>query len=275
VADRIAFITGCSSGIGLGVAQRLLDRGWRVIAGLRDPARAPRELTGATLVALDVSRQQQILDAVAGIERLDCLINNAGYGLTGPFASYTAAQMERQVQVNLLGPALLTQQLLPALKRARGRILTVSSLCGEAGMPMMTMYCATKYALEGWAEALRYELAADGVQVGLIEPGGFRTRFGENMEWGARALASDSSEAAQLAAYRAMRDRLLAGHGVGPAPVVEAIVRLTEASQVPIRTRVGTDALVLRAIKRLLPERLAIGLIGTAFRRRLAAAAKP
>jgi NAD(P)-dependent dehydrogenase (short-subunit alcohol dehydrogenase family) len=271
MAQRVVLVTGCSSGIGLAAAQRFASRGWRVIAGLRDPARAPRDLAGMIRLPLELSDERQVVEAAAGVERLDCLVNNAGYGLTGPFASYTAAQMQRQLQVNVLGPALLTQQLLPALKRARGRVITVSSLCGEAGMPMMTMYCAAKYALEGWSESLRYELAGEGVQVALVEPGGFRTRFADNLEWGALPLAAGGGEARQLAAYRAMREKLLASHGADPAPVAEAIVRLAHAKRMPIRTRVGADSRALRAIKRWLPERLAIGLIGAAFRRRLAA----
>lgn len=264
-------MTGCSSGIGLGVAQRLRGLGWQVIAGVRDAARAPAGLEGVRCVRLDLAEPAHIAAVAGGIERLDCLVNNAGYALTGPFASYTPAQMERQLRVNVLGPALLTQQLLPALQRARGRIINVSSLAGEAGMPMMSLYCAAKHALEGWSESLRHELAGQGVQVALVEPGGFRTRFAENMEWGARPVAPRSAEALQLERYRAMRARLLARAGRNPAPVVAAIVRLAQAETVPMRTRVGADALLLRALKRWLPERMAIGVISAAFRRRLAA----
>ncbi|HYR33662.1 MAG TPA: SDR family oxidoreductase [Burkholderiales bacterium] len=270
MAERIVLVTGCSSGIGLGVAQRLHSRGWHVIAGLRDASRTPPALECARRIALDVTQPAQVAQAAAAIERLDCLINNAGYALTGPFASYTAEQMERQLRVNLLGPALLTQQLLPALKRAGGRVINVSSLAGEAGLPMMAMYCAAKHALEGWSESLRHELAAAGVQVALVEPGGFRTRFAENMEWGARPMAPESGEARQLGRYRAMQARMLARPGRIPNPVIDAIVRLAEMKRMPLRTRVGSDARLLRGLKRWLPERVSIGLIGAAFRRRLA-----
>src|SRR5688500_16210617 len=100
MAERSVLVTGCSSGIGLGVAQRFLALGWEVIAGLRDPGRAPAGLQRARCVALDLSQPAQVARAAAGIGRLDCLVNNAGYALAGPFSTYTAEQMERQLRVN-------------------------------------------------------------------------------------------------------------------------------------------------------------------------------
>jgi NAD(P)-dependent dehydrogenase (short-subunit alcohol dehydrogenase family) len=269
MAERVVLVTGCSSGIGLALALAMRKRGWKVIAGLRDPVRVPPSLERVQTVALDLSRPDQIAAVAQGIETLDCLVNNAGYALTGPFASYTAEQMQRQLQVNLLGPALLTQQLLPALKRAGGRVINVSSMAGEAGMPMNAMYCAAKHALEGWAESLRYELADQGVQVALVEPGGFRTRFADNMEWGARRVPVGSEDARALERYRAMRRRILERPGRDPAAVAEAIIRLAEMRTMPLRTRIGSDARFLYGMKRWLPEGLAVGLIGAAFRRQL------
>lgn len=268
--ERTALITGCSSGFGLGLAQALRARGWDVIASLRDPGRAPRELAGMRVIRLDLGDEAQIAAAAQEIAGLDCLVNNAGYALTGPFASYTPEQMRRQMRVNVLGPALLTQLLLPVLKRARGRVINVSSFAGEAGMPMLAMYCAAKHALEGLCESLRHELEPAGVQVALVEPGGFRTRFADNMEWGERAPGPDSLEAGQLAGYRAMRARLLARPGRDAAQVVAAIVRLAEMRKMPLRTRIGGDAWLMRGIKRLLPEGAAVALIGAAFRRMMA-----
>lgn len=271
MAERAVLVTGCSSGIGLALARALAARGWSVLAGLRDASRAPRELAGARVMQLDLEREEQIVEAASGIERLDCLVNNAGYALTGPFATYAPEQMRRQLAVNVLGPALLTQRLLPALARAGGRVINVSSLAGENGMPMNALYCASKHAIEGLCESLRHELSPHGVQLALVEPGGFRTRFAQNMQWGARAVAPDSIEAKQLLGYRAMQARLLSRPGRDPAPVVEAIVRLTEMKVMPLRTRVGSDVRLLRALRRSLPEGAAISLLGAAFRRRMSA----
>ena len=267
---RTAFITGCSSGFGLGLAQALHARGWDVTAAVRDALRPCPGLAGIRVIPLDLEDDAQIRAAVAGVERLDCLINNAGYALTGPFLTYAPEQMQRQLKVNVLGPALVTQLLLPALKRCRGRVINVSSLAGETGLPMNALYCAAKHAIEGLSEALRHELAPHGVQVSLVEPGGFRTRFAENMEWGAQAVPADSTEARQLAGYRAMRERILARQGRDPARVVAEIVGLTGMEVMPLRTRIGAEARLMRSVKRWLPERAALGILGAVFRRAMA-----
>lgn len=271
MAERTALVTGCSSGFGLGIAQALVARGWIVLAGVRDQARAPAALAGARLVALDLADEAQIVAVAAGIARLDCLVNNAGYALNGPFSTYTGAQMRHQMQVNVLGPALLTQQLLPALAASRGRVINVSSLAGEVGLPMNSLYCATKFALEGLSESLRHELGSHGIQVALVEPGGFRTRFAANMVWGERPLAADGRDARQFAAYRDSQSKMLARPGRDPAAVVDVVVRLVESDRMPLRTRVGTDVKSARLLKRWLPEGVAAALVGALLRRKLLA----
>lgn len=271
MAERTALVTGCSSGFGLGIAQALVARGWIVLAGVRDQARAPAALAGARLVALDLADEAQIVAVAAGIARLDCLVNNAGYALNGPFSTYTGAQMRHQMQVNVLGPALLTQQLLPALAASRGRVINVSSLAGEVGLPMNSLYCATKFALEGLSESLRHELGCHGIQVALVEPGGFRTRFAANMVWGERPLAADGRDARQFAAYRDSQSKMLARPGRDPAAVVDVVVRLVESDRMPLRTRVGTDVKSARLLKRWLPEGVAAALVGALLRRKLLA----
>jgi NAD(P)-dependent dehydrogenase (short-subunit alcohol dehydrogenase family) len=175
------------------------------------------------------------------------------------------------MQVNLLGTALLTQQLLPALTLARGRIINISSVLGEVGIPMNALYCASKFALEGLSEALRHELDPHGIQVALVEPGGFRTRFGANTVWGERELAAGSRDASQVAAYQRLRAKTLAREGKDPDAVVRAVVRLTEIERVPFRTRVGVDARSARWLKRLLPERVFMSMLGSSIARRLEA----
>lgn len=267
---RRVLVTGCSSGIGLRTAQAFRAAGWTVLAGLRRAQPVPPELVGAEPLALDLEQPEEIEACSARIERLDCLVNNAGYALTGPFATYTAAQMRRQMEVNLIGPALLTQRLLPALRRARGRVIFVSSISGECGMPLNALYCASKSALEGLAESLRHELAPHGVQVALVEPGSYRTRFMQNMEWGALVPEGASPEAGQLERYRSLQARIAARAGRDPVAVARAIVRLAGRARMPLRTRVGWDARFASALGRWLPERAALGILGAAYRRALA-----
>ncbi len=267
MAERIVLVTGGSSGFGLGVAQALAARGWSVTATVRDPARAPEALAGVNVAALDLADETQIDALAARFARLDCLVNNAGYALNGPFATYSAAQMRRQMAVNVIGPALLIQRLLPALAAARGRVINVSSLAGENGLPMNSLYSASKFALEGLTEALRRELAPHGVQVAAVEPGGFRTRFLDNLEWGEQAIAPGGVDARWLESYRRMQARLRARAGKDPQAVVDAIVALAERPAMPLRTRVGGDARALHALKRLLPARAFDGVVAALIRR--------
>lgn len=268
--ERKILVTGCSSGFGLGIAVALAARGWQVLAGVRDPTRAPAqivELVGVRLLSLDLADNAQIVAAGEGVDSLDGLINNAGYALNGPFPTYSAAQMQHQLQVNVLGPALLMQRLLPALSARRGRVINVSSLCGETGLPMMSFYCASKFALEGLSESLHHEFQAHGVQLALVEPGGFRTRFGRNIVWGEESPPIGSVAARQLGAFRRLRATLLAHPGKDPETVVDAVVRLAEMTRMPLRTRVGSDAKLLHGLARLLPEAASQALVGTFFRR--------
>jgi NAD(P)-dependent dehydrogenase (short-subunit alcohol dehydrogenase family) len=270
---RSVLITGCSSGMGLAMANRFTEHGWRVFAGLRDVQHVPANLHADSILPLDLTDDASIEAATSRVDSLDCLVHNAGYALIGPYASYTTAQMQRQMQVNFLAPALLTQLLLPALRKTQGRIICISSMAGETGLPMNALYCASKFALEGWAESLVHELAPHGVQIALVEPGGHRTRFAANAQWGARSIAGDSIEQRQRDALDMMRERMLARAGKDPAAVVNAVLRLVESKRMPLRTRVGSDARMLHWLKVWLPERLAQHLIASAFRRQLPIAA--
>ena len=197
------------------------------------------------------------------------MVNNAGYGLAGPLAGYSAEQMRRQLEINLIVPALLTQALLPALERAQGMIINVSSVLGEVGAPMNSLYCASKFALEGFSEALFHELKPRGIRVALVKPGGYRTKFGLNVVTGENALREGSADARQFAAFRAMRERMLDGEGRDPAPVVAAILHLAHMRNPPLHNRVGAEVRAMSVLRRLLPQRLMLALVGKASRRRM------
>lgn len=271
VTQKSALVTGCSSGFGLGIACALRDRGWRVLAGVRDPQRAPATLAGCKVIRLDVGDAAQIAATGAGVARLDCLINNAGYALTGPLATQDAQQMRTQLEVNLLGPALLIQALLPALGQARGRVINVGSIAGDVGLPLNALYSASKAALHTMGDALRRELADHGVQLVTVVPGGFRTHFMANMVWGTRIAEPGTVEARQLDGYRAFQQRLASSPGRNPDVLVQAIMQLAECMRMPPRVRVGSDAQIVHLLLRLLPDRLADTLLTRVFRRQMQA----
>ena len=273
---RRVLITGASTGIGRLAVSELLRRGWSVLATLRradqrrelfadDLAAHPGALEVMSLDVADAGERARVVSHVMETGALDCLINNAGYGLFGALEDVSEEQLRRQLEVNFFGAALLTRDLLPALRRCGGSVLLVSSVLGRAGFPLTGGYCASKFALEGLGEALYYELAPLGVRVGIVEPGGRRTNFGDNVEW---AEGASESYREVTAAYRGLLDRVRGRRGKRSAEsVVDALVRLAEARRVPLRTRVGGDAAAMNVAGALLPERTRTRLFGAMFRR--------
>jgi NAD(P)-dependent dehydrogenase (short-subunit alcohol dehydrogenase family) len=260
---KVVLVTGCSSGFGRAIAQALHARGWRVMAGVREGA-AP---DGCETVRLDLGDAEGIAALGATIDKLDCLVNNAGYALTGPLTTYDAQQMRRQLEVNVLGPALLIQAMLPALARAKGRVINIGSMAGEIGLPLNAMYCASKGALHAMTDALRRELADHGVQVAAVVPGGFRTRFMSNMAWGSRE--APAVETRQLARYRGFQQRIAARPGRPPDAVAHAVVRLAVCARMPARVYVGADAWLAHALLRTVPARWSEAMLTRALRRQL------
>ncbi|HVU07172.1 MAG TPA: SDR family oxidoreductase [Verrucomicrobiae bacterium] len=188
--SKTILITGCSSGIGKASAKFFAAKGWNVIATLRSPEKET-ELTGANnllIEKLNVQDYGSIAHAIdAGIARfgkIDALINNAGFSLGGVFESIPREKIQEQFAVNVFGVMEVTRALLPHFRKNQsGLIINISSRAGLVGLPMNTLYCASKFALEGFSEALSYELAPQSIIVKLVEPSGgvSRTDFGKRV----------------------------------------------------------------------------------------------
>ncbi|MEM8738821.1 MAG: SDR family oxidoreductase [Planctomycetota bacterium] len=190
IAGRVALITGSSSGIGRAAAEHFAQKGWGVAATMRSPeVRRPwAEELDVFCPALDVTDPESIASAVTQtlerFGRIDVVVNNAGYGLMGPLHGATDEQLDTQFRTNVLGLIAVTQAVLPALYESRGTVVNVSSIGGRIGFPLGSAYHATKFAVEGLSESVRYELANHGVKVRLVEPGGIRTDFlGGGLRW--------------------------------------------------------------------------------------------
>jgi NAD(P)-dependent dehydrogenase (short-subunit alcohol dehydrogenase family) len=199
-------ITGASTGIGWATAKLLLDRGFRVFGSVRKQADADRLKNefGANFTPLmfDVTDEAAVLAAARqvraalGGETLTGLVNNAGVAVAGPVLELSADQFRRQMDVNVIGPIIATQAfgpLLgsdPALKGPRGRIVMISSVGGKNGNPLMSAYCASKFAIEGLSESLRREMMLFGIDVIIIAPGAVKTPI-----WG-------KAEEVDVSAYR-------------------------------------------------------------------------
>jgi NAD(P)-dependent dehydrogenase (short-subunit alcohol dehydrogenase family) len=202
---KTVLITGTSTGLGKTAALLFAARGWNVIATMRRPAAATPELArlGNVLVTrLDVQDRASIAAAIdAGIARfgrIDALVNNAGFGLFGVFEATPREKIAEQFEVNVFGVMDVTRALLPHFRARRsGLIINISSGAGVFTLPMLSLYCASKFALEGFSEALSYELASQNITVKIVEPGGVvSTRFGERSgEEAARTEAIPDYEA--------------------------------------------------------------------------------
>jgi NAD(P)-dependent dehydrogenase (short-subunit alcohol dehydrogenase family) len=271
----VALVTGASTGIGRATALRLAKNGWTVLAGVRDPAAGESllaEATGAGRVValtLDVTDAEQIADAARKVDeetaqagrpgsgRLDALVNNAGIGIGGPLEIIPLDDVRRQFEVNVFGQIAVTQALLPALRRARGRIVFVSSIGGRVAVAFTAPYAASKHALEAIGDALRVELHASNVQVALIEMASVATPI-----WGkARAEAERVNIPPELEpAYgsalagmeKAMQDA--ADSGIPPEQLAETIEGALTSSRMKARYLVGRRAKGMLLAKRLLPD---------------------
>lgn len=186
---KTVFITGTSSGIGQATAKLFSTRGWNVAATARDPLQLPTETaTGQIVLRLEVNDENTIASAVAETLKqfgsIDVLVNNAGYGLFGPLEAITTEQLTRQLQTNVVGVAAVIRHVLPSMRQhRRGVIINVSSVAGRIAVPFQSAYHASKFALEGLSESLRFELEPHGIRVKIVEPAHFKTGFVMRSQW--------------------------------------------------------------------------------------------
>src|SRR5262249_10906991 len=244
------FITGATRGLGLEIAKAALRAGDRVVAtGRKREAVADhlgpdgeRPLSAALDVTAASQVQAAVQAAVAGFGGGDVLVNNAGYGLLGFFEETTVNAAQAQFATNLFGVLNVPGAALPVMRSARkGRIFNVSSLGGLLGTQFGSLYCATKFALEGFSESLAKEVAPFGISVTIVEPGPFRTDFltPESLRHGENRIADYDDRRGQLRA--AWEDRNGPQPG-DPANLADALVRLANDPQPPLRFLAGSIA---------------------------------
>lgn len=260
--NRVALVTGASSGIGEATARQLIAAGWRVYAGARRVDRMqPLAAAGARLLALDVTddaSMQQAIDTIRRDEgRLDALVNNAGYGSYGALEEVPLDEGRRQFEVNVFGLARLTQLSLPMMRAQRsGRIVNITSIGGKIGEPFGSWYHATKFAVEGLSDSLRMELHPFGIDIVIIEPGAIKTEWNGIARDGLMKYSGDGP-------YReGAREhvKMLASADQGPMPsppevVARTIVRALQAARPKTRYATGGGAQMVLFLRRVLSDR--------------------
>ena len=263
---KTILITGSSSGFGRLTARLFQKRGWNVIATMRSPEKETElvKLDNVMVTKLDVTDSKTIKSAVQqGIENfgsIDALLNNAGYGAFGYLEEASEEEVRSQMETNFFGVVQVIQEVLPHMRAQRsGVIINITSIAGLAGMPMLSLYCASKFAVEGLSESLNHELKAFNIKVKTIAPGAFDTGFA-----GAHTFNS-GAERSELDGYRERYKEFLSKiitkppkpFGFGdPKDVAEAIYRSVVYEKSPWRNLVGKDAKLLLFIKRLLPGKI-------------------
>ncbi len=261
---KSVLISGASSGFGRGAAIELARSGWQVFATMRNVAKGAELLSAVqdeglegalSIVALDVTDPSSI-DAALGqvLEEtdghLDVLVNNAGFSVLGAFEDLSDADCRAQMETNFFGTLALTRAVLPTMRTAnRGRVLVVSSNAVNAPHPMLSMYAASKWALEGWAEALAMEVAPWGIEVGVLQPGAHRTEFADNVQF----RQPDGS------AYTRWMEAAMPGianldrWGRDPALGATALADAVCAPELPFLQQVGEDSRCFAALKAVAP----------------------
>ncbi|MBC8133494.1 MAG: SDR family oxidoreductase [Deltaproteobacteria bacterium] len=277
--DRaVVLITGASSGIGDATARRFAARGWRVFASMRslekgESLRAEARQQGWDLhtPALDVTSDASVRDAVNSLltatgGRMDVLVNNAGYYAFGPLEETTPDELRAQMETNVIGVHRVTRAVLPSMRaQRRGRVIVVGSVSGLVALPVVGPYHASKWAIEAWAETLRYEVSALGINVSLIEPGPFQTALHDNEVLSTAAKSPDSPYAGLLAAYQhqAKQQR----RAKLPA-LVDVIERAATTPRPRLRWPVGPNSFSAAYLRRIVPDRIYEFVMRIVFRAR-------
>ena len=254
-----AFITGCATGFGRRLAERLLAQGHRVVATDRDP-RTLDDLgpPGRVLkLALDVRHNDQVtaaVDAALAWGPVDVLVNNAGHAVFGTQEEVPLADIQDLFDVNVYGPIRVTRALLPALRASRGTIVQLSSVAGRMVFPESGYYAATKFAVEALATALSQETRSFGVRVRVIEPGAFATKFQKTAAAKSAPRSPESPYAGDHDTWDAQKLSVLESPQ-DPALVVDAILASLDDEAPFIRIPVGLDsARILAAHDDIAPD---------------------
>ncbi len=270
VSQELVIVTGASSGIGAATTRNLAQRGFHVLAGVRRDRDADAiRGQGIEPVIIDITNPDHVVALATRVQAdpqgraVRAIVNNAGVGMNVPFEAFPLADWRRLMEVNFFGHIAVTQALLPALIRNKGRVVNISSVGGKVAGPTYGPYASTKWALEAVSDALRREVASLGVHVIVIEPGGVRT------EMPGRAIASANEIAAGMTPelsqrYGALVQAIIAQTAAftGPSSDVSAdaaarvIAKAVTARRPRARYTVGRDAALLTLLARVLPDKL-------------------
>ncbi|UZH54178.1 SDR family oxidoreductase [Salinimicrobium tongyeongense] len=255
---KTILITGASSGIGRATAKLFAKKGWNVAATMRSPEEETelKELPNLKLYTLDVTKKEHLQKIISEVEKdfpgIDVLFNNAGYGAVGAFEKSTEEDVLNQFKVNVFGVMDLTRQFIPYFKqKGEGMIINTSSVVGRFTIPLYSLYCSSKWALEGFTEALQYELKQFNIKVKMIEPAAIKTDFH------GRSLKTFENDAVK--GYDKMEKNILSGmkkrneKAPGPEVVAKTVFKAATDGSQKLRYPAGKGAGAVLIARKLLP----------------------
>ena len=259
--EKIALVTGSSSGIGLETSLALARNGFYTFATMRDLKKSEKikekienENLTMEILELDVDNDQSVNTAVKTIlekkERIDVLVNNAGYGMWGTVEDVSMSEFKEQFETNFFSIIRLIQKVAPVMrKQGSGTLINVSSVAGRIGFPVSPAYISSKFALEGLSESLRFELMPFGVNVVIIEPGVIKTNFFNSMKL--------SEKSQQDSVYKDITEKVISGvkmmaeMGTDPKEVANTIIKALKEEKPLPRYVVGNDAMMFLEAKKM------------------------
>ena len=255
IENKVALVTGVSSGIGREIAQLLAERGARVFGTVRDH-RSAGNVTGVELIRMDVTNDASVAEAVQSLllraGEIHALVNNAGYALLGGLEETSLSEAQQQFDTNFFGVLRVTQAVLPSMRRlGYGRIINISSILGLLPGPYMGIYAASKHALEGYTETLDHEVRTFGIRAVLVEPAFTKTNLERN---GKTALSTLDAYADQRKRVEEVFQEEIA-RGDEPRAVAEIVFRALTAPSPRLRYPVG-KSVILSRLRRFVPARL-------------------
>src|SRR4029453_196980 len=250
---RVVLVTGASSGVGQSTARVLSGEGYKVFGTSRNPDGA-LIIPDVEMLPLDVRADDSVRACVEAVSsrggRLDVLINNAGHELAGALEELSVDEARTQFETNFFGVVRMVKAVLPSMRRQqRGHIINVSSLSGLSPIPFLGIYSASKFALEGYTEALRHEVKPFNIHVSLIEPGFLKTPMMNNRQVGAnRIVEYDPWRQRAFDAVRAFGEK-----GPGPELAAETLLRIISSNTPRLRYLIGQQAKSVARLRRFLP----------------------
>ena len=257
--EKVALVTGSSSGIGYETSIALAKDGYQTFASMRDVSKgdklkeaAQKENLPITVIELDVDKEESIENAIKKVvseaNRIDVLVNNAGYGQFGCTEDVSVEDFRKQFETNFFSVVKIIQEVAPIMRNQNsGVIVNISSVAGRMGLPGSPAYISSKFALEGLGECLRYELGMFGIKTTLIEPGVIKTNFFDSMK---------IPESKKDPKYKQITENMLAGlkmmveMGTPPAQVAEVVIKAIHDEEMLPRYIVGTDAAMFMEAKK-------------------------